>query len=791
MAIAIGAMVGSGIFILPGVAYVTVDGPAVVLAFLIAGLLVLPAAFSASEMATAMPEDGGSYVYVERGMGPLLGTIAGVGNWFMLSFKGALALVGGVPYIVFVAPGLAEYILPIAVGLAVLFTLINVVSTKSAGSLQFAIVGVMLVALAWFIAGGVPDVSPERTAGAFDYGSGGLVAATALVFISYAGVIKIAAVAEEVKDPGKTIPRAMIGSLLLTTALYVGVVYVAVGVVDIDAAIAAGELQSDGEGAVMALAADATLGQAGTVAVVIAALLALASTANAGLLSASRFPFAMARDGLAPGAFERVSERFNTPVLAVSISGAIIVVLVAFVPIDQVAKFGSAFQIIVFILVNLALIGFREGAVDDYSPEFTSPLYPWMQLFGMASGLVVLTQVGTVPFAGAALITAVSAVYFYVYVRPRIDREGAARTEVRRNVGEAAVERTRELFAEGRRYDTLVAITERTPVPTRVDMLRIGMDLSALREGSVTVANFDQVPHRVFTAGDTTSKHDEPPEWAREARLLPGFDGGPSTTEGGGTTEGEGTTDGGVPRAGEAGSETETVGVETVRASSGTESDGPDPTRAPPVDFRTVTTEEIGPAIVEFASFEDQSFIVLERRVEELHELYGEGLNEHVLKNAPCGVLLVEDRGFDGADEIAVATNRGVYDPEKLLVADAIAEETGATLTLLQTIPESAPDERQQVVQGYHDELRRVLTVTADSRILRSDDRVAGLAKFANAADLLVTTTERRGLRGAVFGRPGDRLVDSVDCTAVMVQPADQRQTGLIQRVVLDRLFGG
>ena len=757
MAIAIGAMVGSGVFILPGVAYVTVDGPAVVLAFLLAGILILPAAFSASEMATAMPEDGGSYVYVERGMGPLLGTIAGVGNWFMLSFKGALALVGGVPYLIFIAPGIAEYILPLAVTLAVFFTVINVVSTKSAGSLQFVIVGVMVVVLAWFVAGGVPDIVPEQTAGAFNFGSGGLVAATALVFISYAGVIKIAAVAEEVKDPGKTIPRAMIGSLVLTTALYVAVVYVAIGIVDVNAAVEAGRLQPDGEGPIMGLAAEQALGPIGTAAVVGAALLALASTANAGLLSASRFPFAMARDGLAPPSFETVSERFNTPVLSISVSGAIIVLMIVFLPIDQVAKFGSAFQILVFILVNLALIGFREGAIDDYDPEFTSPLYPWMQIFGMVSGVVVLTQVGTVPFAGAAFITGVSIVYFYFYVRPRTDREGAVQTGVRQNVSEAAIERTKELFGEEQRYDTLVALTADTPERSRIDMLRIAMDLSSLRNGSVTVGNFKKIPHRAFTAGDTTSTRTGTPDWVKAADSLP------STTEE--------RADGGVQKPPE-GDETDTQSASDVV-------------------FKDIETEEIGPAIVEYAAFEEEDFIVLERQVEELHELYGEGLNEHVLKNAPCGVLLVEDRGFEGADEIAVATNSDVYDPVKLLVADAIAEETGATLTLLQAVPEEVSDERRQVVQEYHDELRRVLTVTADSRILETDDRVEGLSRFANSADLLVTTTERRGIRGAVFGRPGDRLVDSVDCTAVMVQPPDEQQSGFIQRTILDRLFGG
>ncbi len=755
MAIAIGAMVGSGVFILPGVAFVEVGGPAVVLAFLIAGVLILPAAFSASEMATAMPEDGGSYVYVERGMGPLLGTIAGVGNWFMLSFKGALALVGGVPYLIFIAPGIAEYILPLAVGLAVFFTAINVVSTKSAGSLQFGIVGVMIVVLAWFVGGGVPDIVPEQTAGAFDFGSSGLLAATALVFISYAGVIKIAAVAEEVKDPGTTIPRAMIGSLVLTTALYVAVVYVAIGIVDVEAAVEAGQLQADGEGPIMGLAAEQALGTIGTAAVVGAALLALASTANAGLLSASRFPFAMARDGLAPPAFETVSERFNTPVLSISVSGAIIVLMIVFLPIDQVAKFGSAFQILVFILVNLALIGFREGAIDNYDPEFTSPLYPWMQLFGMASGLVVLTQVGTVPFLGAGLITAVSIAYFYLYVRPRTDREGAARTSARRNVGGAALERTKALFEADQTYDTLVALTDDTSPRSRVDMLRIGMDLSNLRHGAVTVGTFNEVPSRAFTGSGPTATRDRTPEWAVEAASLPRLPSREST-------------DGGARPANRDLDENE----------------------GPLVNFRTVTTEDAGEAIVEYAAYEEQDFVVLERRVEELHELYGEGLNEYVLKNAACGVLLVEDRGFDGADEIAVATNSGTYDPAKLLVADAIAEETGATLTLLQAIPESAPDERERVVQEYHDELRRVLTVTADSRIIRSDDRVEGLAWFANGADLLVTTTERRGVRGAVFGRPGDRLVDSVDCTAVMVQPPDEQRAGFIQQTVLNRLFG-
>jgi len=488
-------------------------------------------------------------------------------------------------------------------------------------------------------------------------------------------------------------------------------------------------------------------------------MLALVSTANAGILSASRYPFAMARDNLAPPSLTDVSERFNTPSRAVLLTGAVILVMIAVFPILQIAKLASAFQILVFVLVNVALIGFREGAVEEYDPDWTSPLYPWLQLFGIVAGIGLLTQIGTIPILGSILIIAGSIAWYFLYVRSRVDREGAARTGVRRNVGEAALERTRTLFGEEQRYDSLVATTEDTDEATRVDMLRIASDLASLRAGSVTVAEFTEVPHRAFTAGDTTADREPVPAWAAEADSLPAF-------------RDDTTTDGGTETA------------TSVPASDSTDTVGPR------VDFRSVTTEKVGPAIVEYAAFEEQEFIVLERKVEELHELYGEGLNEHVLKNAPCGVLLVEDRGFDGADEIAVATNSGTYDPVKLLVADAIAEETGATLTLLQTVPEGVSDERRQVVQEYHDELRRILTVTADSRILETDDRIEGLSRFAESADLLVTTTERRGLRGAVFGRPGDRLVDSVDCTAVMVQPPDQQQSGFIQRVLLDRLFG-
>uniref|UniRef100_UPI0025BC5A44 amino acid permease n=1 Tax=Halovivax sp. TaxID=1935978 RepID=UPI0025BC5A44 len=676
-----------------------------------------------------------------------------------------LALIGGVPYLVYVAPELAAYILPIALGLAVLFTILNVVSTKTTGSLQFAIVGIMVLAMAYFVVAGFPGVEPAQTTGSFDLASEGVLAATGLVFVSYAGVIKIAAVAEEVEDPGTTIPRAMIGSLLATTALYVLVVYVAIGVTP-DLSPGGGFVPEPGEEAAsLAYAADAAFGQLGTIVIVLAALLALASTANAGLLSASRFPFAMARDGLVPSQFERLHDRYKTPALAIVLTGGVMMVMIATLPIEQVAKFGSAFQILVFILVNLAVIGFREGAVADYDPEFVSPLYPWTQLVGMAGGVIVLTQMGTVPFAGAIAITLVAIAWYLGYARPRVDREGAARAGVRENVSDRAIDRTRELFEADAEYDVLVAITDETSPAARRDMLRMATDMGRLRSTAVSVVEFVAVPHRVFAEDHADVLSGEIPDW-----LPADPDEAPDWFPDGRAVEPPTRSSGGVAV---------TNGGSTADATTDAH-----------IEYREVDSEDHTQAIVDVATYGGYDLVIAERRQADFHQRLFGGETDKLLRNAPCDVMLVEDDGFDGADEIAVVANRGAYDPLKLLFADAVAEETGAELNLLQAIPADAPESQREAIERYHEEVISILTVPARSTVIETDDENRGLARFVGDAELLVTGVDRTGLSARLLGRPGNRLVDSVDTTGVMVQTHEGRRAGPLERLLMTHLFG-
>ncbi|WP_156105780.1 amino acid permease [Halobellus rufus] len=655
LAISIGAMVGSGIFILPALA-VDIAGPAVILAYIVAGALVLPAAVSKSEMATAMPEAGGTYLFIERGMGPLLGTVAGIGTWFALSFKGALALVGGVPYLLLLFDVPPSVTTPVALALATLLVLVNLLGAKQTGRLQVGIVIVMLAALVWFVIGGVPSVQGSNYTPFFGGGVAGLLEATGLVFVSYAGVTKVASVAEEVSDPDRNIPIGILGSLIFTTVLYALIVTVMIGVTD-PATIADSETP-------MALAADATLGTAGVIAVVLAAILALVSTANAGILSSSRYPFAMARDDLVPDLMASISDRFGTPSNSITLTGVVLLLLIAFVPLLEIAKLASAFQILVFVLINLAVVAFREGSAE-YEPSYTAPLYPWMQIVGAIGGAVLLTQMGTVPLVGAVVLTAAGVGWFAVYGRNRVDREGAAVDAVRRQVGRNAVDRTRETIDETRRdHRVLVALDHELSKAEERWYVRVAAAVARANDGEVVVARFEQVPDQVSLtyASETESPADVQFE-AQTSELDAEFD---------------------------------------VPISSG-----------------TIVCHDVRHAVVNYADHEGADLLLMEEAASPSGLrglLFGSDV-EWVLRHAPCDVALLNPgaNGLGECDVVGVLSDEGPYDPAKIAVADAIAVAAGGSITLAYAGRADASDIEGKTLQDYHAEVAALCSVPVES----------------------------------------------------------------------------
>ncbi|MFV2000619.1 MAG: APC family permease, partial [Acidimicrobiia bacterium] len=491
LTISIGAMVGSGIFVLPGLAF-KIAGPSVVLAFFLAGLVVLPAALSKAEMATAMPQSGGTYLFIDRAMGPLMGTIAGFGVWFSLVFKAAFALVGLSAYLDYFVVHPERVVAGI---LALLLIGLNLMGIKQTAKFQVALVTAVIIVLVGFVAVGIPSIDSASFEPFTPYGIKGLMAAAAVVFVSYSGVTKVASIAEEVRNPGRNIPTGMLVSVGFMMFLYPAIVAVIVGT------SSAEELSSTETP--MTLAAQSFLGSTGVAVISGVAVLALLSMANAGIIASARYPFAMARNSLAPSFLSYVGKRSGAPVAGIVVTGIVLVVLVSFVPLLELAKLASAFQLLVFALINLALIAFREAKLEWYKPEFRSPWYPVPQAFGILAAILLLTQMGTIPLVGAIAFVVAGVVWYRTFGKSRTVKESAARDALRHRENDRLVQRSADAVATGGRDHVLVLIRRPTRLSRQQTLFRLALRMTRADGGRIHVINFDaRTQDMIPTTGD-------------------------------------------------------------------------------------------------------------------------------------------------------------------------------------------------------------------------------------------------------------------------------------------------
>ena len=399
-----GAMLSSGLFLLPGLAAADA-GPSAVLAYALAGVVAVPAMLSVAELSTAMPRAGGAYYFLVRAYGPAVGTFSGMATWLSLVLKDAFALVGMSAYLNIVLDVPAK---PLAVVLIAGFTIINILGTRASAGVQMLLVGFVLAVMGWFIAVGLPRVGggDGGMEPFFADGTGGLISVVGLVFVSYGGLTKVASAAEEINDPSRNIPLGMGLSLLVSTALYTLGVLVAVAVVP-------PSLLHDDLAPIYSAAED-VMPTAGAVLVVVAALAAFSSATNAGILAAARYPLAMSRDRLVGERLGRLN-RFNTPAWGVALTGAGMAVVVLALDVAAIAKVASAFVLLTLALVNSAVLVLRASRIASYAPGFTAPLFPYLQLAGIAIDLYLIVELGPVALllTGASVVLGVAWYVFY------------------------------------------------------------------------------------------------------------------------------------------------------------------------------------------------------------------------------------------------------------------------------------------------------------------------------------------------------------------------------------------
>ncbi|WP_435095213.1 APC family permease [Halarchaeum sp. P4] len=419
IAIGVGTMIGAGIFVFPGLAAGRA-GPAAAGSFAIGAVIALLVALPASELATAMPKSGGGYYFISRALGALPGAVVGISIWLGLVFATAFYLVGFGNYAaemlqqagIAVGFGGLGVVTPLALVFGVLLTGLNLFGTENAAKLQNYVVGLLLTILVLFLSyGGLDAVgvfgrssTPETF---MPFGPMPVFTTAALVFTSYLGFAQVATVAGDIKNPGKNLPLAMVGSVLIVGVLYVATIFIATS------AMGSQELMRAGETAIVNVA-NQFLGTLGVVAILLAGLLATVSSANASILSTSRAVFAVSKDALIPQQASRMNMKYGTPHVALAMAGGPVLVLVALGETEVLAEVASFLHLIMYGLMCVALIAMRRDEPEWYDPDFRVPAYPVVAGLGAIAsfGLIAFMQL-TSQIIGAVIMLAAAGWYKY------------------------------------------------------------------------------------------------------------------------------------------------------------------------------------------------------------------------------------------------------------------------------------------------------------------------------------------------------------------------------------------
>ncbi len=412
-AIATGSTISGGIFLIPGLAAADI-GNSFVFAYMLSALLLIPSVISKIELATAMPKAGGVYYFLDRSLGPGVGTIGGIGVWLVLILKVSFALVGIGAYLSLFT---SNYnITFLAITIAIILGIINYFGTKKSITLQVILVSVLLLIILSFMITSAPLIDVNNYNKIFDFEFLELMSTTGLVFISYVGVTKVASISEEINNPERNIPLGIFLALGTAIIIYILGTMIIIGVVPMH--LLSGNLTA------VATAQEISTGKVGVIIISIAAIIAFVSVANSGIMSASRYPLAMSRDHIIPSFFRKLTKN-NTPARSLLLTVVLIVIILLFLDPTKIAKLASAFQLLTFAFISLAVIVMRESKIGSYDPGYKSPFYPWMQIFGMSASIFLIFQLGVLSILFTIGLIIISGSWYFYYSRSRVSRNGA------------------------------------------------------------------------------------------------------------------------------------------------------------------------------------------------------------------------------------------------------------------------------------------------------------------------------------------------------------------------------
>ncbi len=387
----IGAVVGTGIFVITGVAAADYSGPAIVLSFVISGLVCILAALCYAEFSAMVPVSGSAYTYCYASLGEIWAWIIGWDLVLEYAVSISAVAIGWSAYVVSLLadvgislppafvnpPGVAGGIcnLP-AVLIILVITAVLIIGTRESARLNTLIVLVNVSVILIFLLIGYSHIDALNWHPFMPFGWNGVFAGAAIVFFAYVGFDAVLTAAEEVENPQKILPVGIIASVVIVMILYVAVAAVLTGMVPYP--------EFHQTGAPVAYALDRIGITWGAALVSVGALCGITSVILASLYGQTRIFFAMGRDGLLPGFFSEIHTKFHTPAKVTLIVGLVTAALAAFLPLDLIAELVNIGTLSAFIIVAFGILVLRKVQPGADRP-FRCPLMPWIPLLCIVS----------------------------------------------------------------------------------------------------------------------------------------------------------------------------------------------------------------------------------------------------------------------------------------------------------------------------------------------------------------------------------------------------------------------
>lgn len=735
--IGVGGMIGAGIFVLTGVAAGTA-GPALILAFLLNGVVTSFTAMSYAELGSAFPEAGGGYLWVKEALGGAQGFLSGWMSWFAHVAAGSLYALGfghfmselissaGI-HIEWISADLFSKILMTLI--IFLFTYVNFRGASETGLIGNVITMTKIVILAFFVLFGVIAMMAEPgwlqrfTLDFMPNGPASVFVAMGLTFIAFEGYEIIAQSGEEVIDPKRNIPRAIFISIIIAVIIYILVGIAAIGSTTPPAGMTSWDyLGAQKEIAVVEVARQTFPWGIGGLILLLSGIASTMSALNATTYSSSRVSFAMGRDHNLPSLFSEIHKVNHTPQYAVGFSGALMLVIGWVLPLEDVAAAADIMFLLLFLQVNAAVMILRHKA-PELDRGFRIPWFPVLPIIAIISNfLLALSLFAFSPvawyFALGWIVIGLLAYYAYF-----------SRVE--------AMEKPKEILMEevlvSRQFSVMVPVAGMEEAGI---LGRIGALIAASEEGEVIALHVVKVPFQL-TLG--------------EGRLF--------------LKEGRGYLEKVIEKA-----KLQNVPVHTIIRLGRSVSEG---------IFKTADENLPNLIVLGWPGYTHTA-----------GRFFGSVIDT-IVDNPPADVAVVRYRKMDKVRRILVPVTGGPNSRRAVKLAVSIAQNGNGNpikVTLLHVLPQN-PSRRDKVRGSQIVEEAMIGNVSdkIETGFIEGTNLVESILEESGEYDLMVLgATEEPLFKNLIIGSTPEQIARRADITVIMVKRRSRRLHNLVRQTVLE-----